>query len=965
MKDMKTRFTLTAHFSVWQRNTSTSPQPFQGLQKRKKMNIKRNVKSIMILNLSALIFLLNSFLFAQENQTKKILILNSYHKGFVQTDNIVKGIESILEPQKNSINLIIEYMDSKAIEYGTQYKEKLYDFYNYKYGNQKFDLIISSDDNAFDFLREYHENLFPDTPIVFCGVYNLEAPNLIDHNIFTGILEVQSVRETIDLALSLHPKTRKIVFIVDDTPTGLYFWSVVQELFKYYEDIQMIRFDSSLSLAQIENKVSKLSDDTILYFGTFHRDKTGNYYSFDEAVSRVSKASAQPIYGGSVQILPYCIGGKLFGGFYHGQITAELAQRILKGEKVRDIPVITEPQTQYMFNYEQMQRFGINTSNLPEGSIIINKPSSFYEENKILIWSTIAFIALQMLIIIIILIMNITKRREAEKALRNNEIKYRTLVEHLPAITYTATLDESSTTLYVSPQIEKILGISPEGYKADPDFWVKHLHDEDRERVLEEFEHAHETGQPLFTEYRMISKDGRIVWIRDDAVIVKDEKENPLYLQGIMFDITDRKQSEEALRESETQYKNLYSMMRLMNDNLPDLIWTKDLEGKFLFVNKACSKILLDAKDTAEPIGKTDIYFAQRGIDSHPGIPDYFTFGQMCTDSDLAVLNSKKPLRFDESGNVRGEFLFLDVYKAPFKDENGNLIGTVGCARVVTQERQMEQELQKHREHLEELIKERTAKLEKSQQSLALLLADVNESRTELDVSNKKLESSNKELEAFAYSVSHDLRAPLRSIDGFSQILLEDYSGILDKQGQHYLQRVRTGTQNMGRLIDDILSLSRSGRHQINKKTINMEPIVREVCKSLENELKDRKVVFTVHECPPALADAHLVKIVFTNLLSNALKFTRIRENAKIETGSMTEDGNTVFFIKDNGAGFDMKYADKLFVPFQRLHRAEEYEGSGIGLAIVQRIIHRHGGRIWAESEIDVGTTFYFSLPRS
>jgi light-regulated signal transduction histidine kinase (bacteriophytochrome) len=257
-------------------------------------------------------------------------------------------------------------------------------------------------------------------------------------------------------------------------------------------------------------------------------------------------------------------------------------------------------------------------------------------------------------------------------------------------------------------------------------------------------------------------------------------------------------------------------------------------------------------------------------------------------------------------------------------------------------------ELEKYREHLEELVKERTGKLE--------------ESRTELDVLNKQLQAANKELEAFAYSVSHDLRAPLRNIDGFSQILLEDYSDILDKQGQHYLQRVRAGTQNMGQLIDDILSLSRSGRHHMDKKTINMDPIVREVCKSLENELKDRKVDFTVHECPPALADSHLVKIVFTNLLSNALKFTRIHENAKIEIGSMTEDGHTVFFIKDNGAGFDMKYADKLFVPFQRLHRAEEYEGSGIGLAIVQRIIHRHGGRIWAESEIDVGTTFYFTL---
>jgi len=271
-------------------------------------------------------------------------------------------------------------------------------------------------------------------------------------------------------------------------------------------------------------------------------------------------------------------------------------------------------------------------------------------------------------------------------------------------------------------------------------------------------------------------------------------------------------------------------------------------------------------------------------------------------------------------------------------------------------------ELKKYHENLENLVKERTKNLEDSRSSLTYLMEDVNESRVELDVLNKQLQAANKELEAFAYSVSHDLRAPLRSIDGFSQILLEDYSSVLDKQGRHYLDRVRTGTQHMGQLIDDILSLSRSGRHHMDKKTINMESIVREVYDSLENELKDRKVDLVVHECPPALADSHLIKIVFMNLLSNAVKFTRLRENARIETGSMIEDGQTIFFVKDNGTGFDMKYVDKLFIPFQRLHSAEEYEGSGIGLAIVQRIIHRHGGKVWAESELNVGTTFYFTL---
>jgi len=223
-----------------------------------------------------------------------------------------------------------------------------------------------------------------------------------------------------------------------------------------------------------------------------------------------------------------------------------------------------------------------------------------------------------------------------------------------------------------------------------------------------------------------------------------------------------------------------------------------------------------------------------------------------------------------------------------------------------------------------------------------------------------ELQAVNKELEAFCYSASHDLRAPLRAIDGFSKILLEDYLDALDKQGEHYLQRVRADAQNMGQLIDGLSNLFHITRRPINKKMINLETIAKEAYESLKNEWKHKKVNFTLHQCPPVLADPHLMQIVFFNLLSNALKFTRKRAIAEIEVGSEVKDKQRVFFVKDNGIGFDMKYADKIFVSFQRLHRAEEYEGAGIGLATVQRIIHRHSGRIWVESRSDSGTTFYF-----
>jgi len=283
--------------------------------------------------------------------------------------------------------------------------------------------------------------------------------------------------------------------------------------------------------------------------------------------------------------------------------------------------------------------------------------------------------------------------------------------------------------------------------------------------------------------------------------------------------------------------------------------------------------------------------------------------------------------------------------------------------------KQAEGELAKHRDHLEEMIRERTDELqervsevEQLNSAMANLVDELQIRKNNLEITTRQLDKANKELEAFSYSVSHDLRAPLRAIDGFSRILLDEYTDTLDEQGKHYLGRVRAGTQKMGQLIEDLLNLSRIGRRSMEKKTIDIETIARKAYDSLEDEWKGRRVDFTVHQCPTVIADPHLMQIVFMNLLSNALKFTGNLEETEIEVGSETADGQTVFFVKDNGAGFDMKYADKLFAPFQRLHRAEEYEGTGIGLAIVQRIIDRHGGRIRAESEPGSGTTFYFTL---
>lgn len=225
-----------------------------------------------------------------------------------------------------------------------------------------------------------------------------------------------------------------------------------------------------------------------------------------------------------------------------------------------------------------------------------------------------------------------------------------------------------------------------------------------------------------------------------------------------------------------------------------------------------------------------------------------------------------------------------------------------------------------------------------------------------------ELEAANKELDAFARSVSHDLRVPLRSITGFSQMLLER-STQMREQDQRLLNRVCESARTMGNLIEGLLDLSYTGRKLLSKRTLNVKEIVWQVLDELHKEREGRQVEIRVGNLPDCVADPTLFKQIFVNLLSNAFKYTRQKENAVVEVGCQQHESENNYFVRDNGAGFDMQYAQKLFDIFQRLHRADEFEGTGVGLSIVQRIIHRHGGRVWAEGEVNKGATFYFTLP--
>lgn len=248
------------------------------------------------------------------------------------------------------------------------------------------------------------------------------------------------------------------------------------------------------------------------------------------------------------------------------------------------------------------------------------------------------------------------------------------------------------------------------------------------------------------------------------------------------------------------------------------------------------------------------------------------------------------------------------------------------------------------------------------QTAWAKLEAEMFTSSERLQEANRLLEAANKELESFSYSVSHDLRTPLRTIDGFSQAVIDDFGEQLPDEGKRYLHIIREGAQRMGALIDALLTLSRLSRTPLQIQKVETSALVRDLLDALIAQAKDRKIECVVRHLPDCEADPTLLRQIWSNLLSNALKYTRHRASTRIEVGSEASAEGDIFFVRDNGAGFDMRYADKLFGAFQRLHRAEDYEGTGVGLAIVQRLIHRHGGHIQAEAAVDQGATFSFSL---
>lgn len=501
---------------------------------------------------------------------------------------------------------------------------------------------------------------------------------------------------------------------------------------------------------------------------------------------------------------------------------------------------------------------------------------------------------------------DITERKKAADALRQSEIYFSDVFESVNVgVAYTTLTGKF---LAINKALEDLLGIPEEEVIG---------------KTLIPIVRKFLTGKNLKTALRAITsilqkKKIKPVQIEFNDKILEvsvNSSRNSDRLTGVFRDVTERKKADEEIQKISKHYRALI-------EKATDGIILLDASGNIKFASPSARKI-----------------FGYGLKEKIPGNPATFTHPE-----DL-------PMVLSELGKLMGDPQYVPTIQYRFSDTKGNWLwvestfsnflddpsveSIVINFRNITDRKLVEDEIKMLNVGLEERVNERTA----------------------------QLEAANSELQAFAYSVSHDLRAPLRAIDGFSKFVLEDYGNKLDEEGQRLLGLIRSNTQKMDKLITDILALSRVTRGEHKKSKIDMTKMAVSMFNEAVSPEVQEKLIFTIEALPESYADSTYIKQVWINLISNAIKFSSLKVKPEIKIGGYTKNGSNVYYIKDNGVGFNPEYAHKLFGVFQRLHKVTEFEGTGVGLAIVQRIIHRHGGTVWAESKEGQGATFFFSLP--
>ena len=964
---------------------------------------------------------------------KNVLYFNAYQNGYQWSDEILAGLREAFEKSDFNVDLQIEYMDSKKYT-DPELRNVLHDFYKLKYRNTRFDAIVASDNFAFDFMRQYHEELFPETPIVFCGVNDFQPGWLDGQQNFTGILENPDIRATLELALRFHPDRKRLIIFGDTSVTGVAIGNQIRAVEPFFAGRLAFDYEDNLTLSEILNTVRDLPDDAMIFLIPFYKDTAKDVYSVTEVLSAIRANSDVPIYSAWQFMLGHgIIGGRLHSGIEEGRIAANMADRLMHGVPLSDLPIVTETDDTFIFDFKEMLRLGITTDKLPSGFSLINEPYPFYHINIAVFW-TIIISFLILCYVMILLVTNILRRRSVEETIKDQLTFLETLVNTIPIPIYYK--DDSGNYRGCNPAFRKWCGAadihapiqecgdvadSPlarflaskdEGLLREPGVQVGETEIRDADdavhsvilhravyesakgqiaglvgvlydvselkRASEKLRQAEEKYRGIFEnsalgifrmapdgravdvnpallamlgvdnlealaarrgdllevlfsgperfaslvesavneeatakfETRFVRPDARLVTANINMRLVADRNGYLAYVEGVVEDVTMRHEAERALRESQ-------EMLRLVLDNIPQLVSWKDKALRYMGANRAFIEFF-GFNELADLMGHDDNTLPLRHEDV-----------DAVRATDIDVMRNNRPVAGELAArNVRGADVLLEIKKVPLHDDRGAVVGVLSTAEDVTQKVSLERQL----------------------------------------LQSQKMEA----IGTLAGGIAHDFNNILTSIINSTELALMDLS--MDDPIVEDLRRVLKAGERGSRLVKQILSFTRPS--QAGFAPINVVDIVAEAAGLIQASLpRNIKIVTDMPETPVACrADPTQLHQIVMNLCTNA--FQAMREAGGLLTLSLAEDAldETMagqagaragryarLSVVDSGPGIAPDIVDKIFDPF--FSTKQKGEGTGLGLAVVRGIVKSHRGGIRVTSQPGLHTRFDVFLP--
>ncbi|KHK03966.1 PAS domain S-box protein [Desulfovibrio sp. TomC] len=986
-----------------------------------------------------LLFCLALFLLAHplaaraEKIRKNVLFFNSYQNGYQWSDEILTGVREAFANSDFNVDLQIEYMDSKKYA-DPILRGMLHDFYKLKYRNTRFEVILASDNYAFDFLRQYHDELFPGTPVVFCGVNDFKTAWLDGHPNFTGVLENPDIRATLELALRFHPGRDRLVIFGDSSVTGVAIGNQLRAVEPDFAGRLTFEYEDALTLSGILDRVRSLPDDAMIFLIPFYKDTEKDVYSVNEVLAAIRANSDVPIYSAWQFMLGHgIVGGRLHSGFEEGRIAAAMADKLLHGVPLSQLPIVANTDDTFIFDFREMLRLGITTDKLPSGFTLINEPYPFYHINIAVFW-TIIISVLILCYVMVLLVTNILRRRSVEEKIKDQVSFLETLVNTIPIPIYykdetgryrgcnpafrfwcgtgddaasirdceavadsplSRALDDEDAGLLRQPGVrvgeteilaadgtphsvilhravyenakkeiaglvgvlydvselkgaaeklrqaeEKYRGIfensalgifrmTPDGRAVDVnpamlamlgvddlDTLLRRRGDmmdvlfSGRDRFASLLESAVDEAATVKFETRFVRPDTRQVTANINMRLIANRDGYLAYVEGVVEDVTMRHEAERALRESQ-------EMLRLVLDNIPQLVSWKDKALRYMGANRAFTEFfgftdlaaLMGHDDTALPLRPEDVDAVRA--------------------TDIDVMHHNRPVAGELAArNVRGADVLLEIKKVPLHDDRGAVVGVLSTADDVTQKVSLERQL----------------------------------------LQSQKMEA----IGTLAGGIAHDFNNILTSIINSTELALMDLPP--GDAMEDDLRRVLKAGERGSRLVKQILSFTRPS--QAGFAPINVADVMHEVAGLLKASIpRHIKVVVDMPATPVTCrADPTQLHQIVMNLCTNA--FQAMRESGGRLTLSLTEDeldetqagqvGTRAgryarLSVVDTGPGIAGDIVDKIFDPF--FSTKQKGEGTGLGLAVVRGIVKSHRGGIRVASQPGERTGFDIYLP--